>query len=165
MATKIKLQRLGKVREPHYRIVVADAKTRRSGRAIEVVGEYHPKNDPSVIRVETERVQYWLGVGAQPTESVEAILKVTGDWQQFRGEPAPAPMRTVEPKADKKTVFEEAVRAAGDTNLGEATTPRKRTAKKAEAKAEGEPTKPEATDASAPQEAAASQASSGSQEA
>ncbi len=90
MATKIKLMRLGKMREPHYRIVVADARTKRDGRAIETIGEYHPKNDPSVIKVDGDRAAYWLGVGAQPTEAVAAILRVTGDWQKFKGEPAPA---------------------------------------------------------------------------
>ena len=85
MAVKIKLQRLGKIRTPEYRIVVADARTRRSGKVIENLGIYQPKNDPSVIKVDSDRVQYWLGVGAQPTEPVEAILKVTGDWQKFKG--------------------------------------------------------------------------------
>ena len=87
MAVKIKLARIGKIREPFYRIVVADARTRRSGRAIEAIGKYHPKNDPSVIEIDSERAQYWLSVGAQPTESVEALLKVTGDWQKFKGLP------------------------------------------------------------------------------
>ena len=90
MATKIKLMRLGKMREPHYRIVVADSRTKRDGRSIETIGEYHPKNDPSVIKVDGERAAYWLGVGAQPTEAVAAILRVTGDWQKFKGEPAPS---------------------------------------------------------------------------
>ena len=87
MAVKIKLARFGKIREPFYRIVVADARTRRSGRAIENIGLYHPKADPSVIQIDSDRAQYWLGVGAQPTESVLALLKVTGDWQKFKGLP------------------------------------------------------------------------------
>ena len=87
MAVKIKLARFGKIREPFYRVVVADARTRRSGRAIESIGKYHPKAEPSVIEIDSERVQYWLGVGAQPTESVLGLLKVTGDWQKFKGEP------------------------------------------------------------------------------
>ena len=87
MAVKIKLARFGKIREPFYRIVVADARTRRSGRAIENIGLYHPKADPSVIEIDSERAQYWLGVGAQPTESVLSLLKVTGDWQKFKGLP------------------------------------------------------------------------------
>jgi small subunit ribosomal protein S16 len=131
VATKIKLMRLGKMREPHYRIVVADARTKRDGRAIEAIGEYHPKADPSVIQVDSERAQYWLGVGAQPTEAVAAILRVTGDWQRFRGEPAPEPMRTAPPKADKRAVFEEAARQAPAGQAGEATTPRRRGAKAA----------------------------------
>lgn len=92
MAVKIKLKRLGKIRSPHYRIVVADSRTRRDGRAIEEIGKYHPTYNPSVIEVDADRVAYWLGVGAQPTEPVLAILKKTGDWQKFKGEPAPAPL-------------------------------------------------------------------------
>lgn len=126
MATKIKLMRMGKIRSPHYRIVVADARTKRDGRAIESIGKYHPKQEPSFIEVNSERVQYWLGVGAQPTEAVEAILKVTGDWQQFKGEPAPAPMRVAEPKPDKHALFEEALRAATDEPSVAATTPKKK---------------------------------------
>ena len=134
MAAKIKLMRLGKMREPHYRIVIADARTKRDGRSIETIGEYHPKNDPSIIRVDSERVAYWLGVGAQPTEAVTAILRVTGDWQRFKGEPAPEPMKVAEPKQDKLTRFNAALaEASGDTTTtsGNATTPRKRAAKKA----------------------------------
>ena len=134
MATKIKLMRIGKMREPHYRIVVADSRTKRDGRSIEAVGEYHPKNEPSTIKVDSERVQYWLGVGAQPTESVAAILRVTGDWQRFKGLPAPEPMRTAAPRRDRRAAFEEAAREtlSGDSSGGgEATTPRKRAAKAA----------------------------------
>ncbi|MGI8881775.1 MAG: 30S ribosomal protein S16 [Jatrophihabitans sp.] len=131
MATKIKLTRIGKMREPHYRIVVADARTKRDGRSIETIGDYHPKNDPSVIRVDGDRAAYWLGVGAQPTEAVTAILKVTGDWQKFKGLPAPEPMKMAEPKPDKKVLFEAAVHDAGGGPEGEATTPRKRAAKSA----------------------------------
>ena len=92
MATKIKLMRLGKMRAPYYRIVVADARTKRDGRVIETIGKYHPKEDPSFIEVNSERAQYWLAVGAQPTDPVAAIFRVTGDWQKFKGEPAPPPM-------------------------------------------------------------------------
>jgi small subunit ribosomal protein S16 len=130
VATKIKLMRLGKMREPHYRIVVADARTKRDGRSIETIGEYHPKNDPSVIRVDAERAAYWLGVGAQPTEAVTAILKVTGDWQKFKGEPAPPPMRVAEPKPDKQALFNAALAETSGEPTTEATTPRKRAAKK-----------------------------------
>jgi small subunit ribosomal protein S16 len=135
VATKIKLMRLGKMREPHYRIVVADARTKRDGRSIETIGEYHPKNDPSVIRVDGERAAYWLGVGAQPTEAVTAILKVTGDWQRFKGEPAPPPMKVAEPKADKLVLFNAALADATGEPEAEATTPRKRPAKAAKAAA------------------------------
>ena len=126
MATKIKLMRLGKMREPHYRIVVADARTKRDGRSIETIGEYHPKNDPSVIRVDSDRAAYWLGVGAQPTEAVAAIFKVTGDWQKFKGEPAPAPMKVAEPKPDKQALFNAAVAEVSGEPGSEATTPKKR---------------------------------------
>jgi small subunit ribosomal protein S16 len=124
VATKIKLMRLGKMRAPYYRIVVADARTKRDGRSIETIGKYHPKYDPSVIEVDSERAQYWLGVGAQPTEAVAAILRVTGDWQKFKGEPAPPPMLMAPPKADKKAAFEAAARAAEGQSDRSATTPR-----------------------------------------
>ena len=125
MATKIKLQRLGKMREPHYRIVVADARTKRDGRVIESIGQYHPKSDPSIIKVDADRVGYWLSVGAQPTEPVLAILKVTGDWQKFKGLPAPEPMKLPAPKADKREIFAEAARAAAGVEEKPATTPKK----------------------------------------
>ena len=102
MAVKIKLKRLGKIRSPHYRIVVADSRTRRDGRAIEEIGLYHPVQNPSRIEVDRDRAQYWLCVGAQPTEPVLAILKLTGDWQKYKGQPAPAPLLVAEPKADKR---------------------------------------------------------------
>ena len=132
MATKIKLMRLGKMRAPYYRIVVADARTKRDGRSIETIGKYHPKEDPSFIEVDSERAQYWLGVGAQPTEAVAAIFRVTGDWQKFKGEPAPPPMLMAAPKPDRRAAFEEAARATLDSGSGgDATTPRKRAPKKA----------------------------------
>jgi small subunit ribosomal protein S16 len=106
VAAKIKLTRIGKMREPHYRVVIADARTKRDGRSIETIGEYHPKNDPSIIRIDGDRAAYWLGVGAQPTEAVVAILKVTGDWQKFKGLPAPPPMLMAAPKPDKRTLFD-----------------------------------------------------------
>ncbi|PZS30345.1 MAG: 30S ribosomal protein S16 [Pseudonocardiales bacterium] len=132
MATKIKLMRLGKKRAPYYRIVVADARTKRDGRSIETIGKYHPKEDPSFIEVDSERAQYWLGVGAQPTESVAAILRVTGDWQQFKGEAAPEPMLVRAPKADKRALFEAASKQS-DEPVGDATTPKKRAARPAKA--------------------------------
>ncbi len=159
MATKIKLMRLGKMRAPYYRIVVADARTKRDGRSIETIGKYHPKDDPSFIEVDSDRAQYWLGVGAQPTEAVAAILKVTGDWQKFKGLPAPEPMRTAAPKADKKALFE----AASKESLGEApdaTTPRKKRGSGKASDESGEQTEPadkpaEAAAADKPAEAAA----------
>ena len=106
MAVKIKLKRLGKIREPYYRIVVADARTKRDGRAIEEIGKYHPKAEPSLIEVNSERVQHWLSVGAQPTDPVRVLLKITGDWQKFTGEPgAEGTLKTAAPKADKKEAF------------------------------------------------------------
>ena len=136
VATKIKLMRLGKMRAPYYRIVVADARTKRDGRSIETIGKYHPKEDPSYIEVDTERAQYWLGVGAQPTEAVAAIFRVTGDWQKFKGEAAPPPMRVAEPKPDKKALYEAAVRAGMDEPTTEATTAKKKAAPKKAAAAE-----------------------------
>jgi small subunit ribosomal protein S16 len=140
VAVKIKLMRMGKIRAPYYRIVVADARTKRDGRAIEEIGKYHPTQEPSLIEVDSERAQYWLGVGAQPTEPVAAILKVTGDWQKFKGLPGQeGTLRVAEPKTDKKTIFEAAAKeSAGEPKDG-ATTPKKRAAKKAapaEAKAD-----------------------------
>jgi small subunit ribosomal protein S16 len=136
VATKIKLMRLGKMRAPYYRIVVADARTKRDGRSIETIGKYHPKEEPSFIEVNSERAQYWLGVGAQPTEAVAAIFRVTGDWQKFKGEPAPAPMKVAEPKPDKKALYEAAVKAAGDEPAAPATTAKKKAAPKKAAAAE-----------------------------
>ncbi|GGV79484.1 MULTISPECIES: 30S ribosomal protein S16 [Streptomyces] len=133
MAVKIKLKRLGKIRSPHYRIVVADSRTRRDGRAIEEIGLYHPVQNPSRIEVDSERVAYWLSVGAQPTEPVLAILKKTGDWQKFKGEPAPAPLLQPEEKAPRPS-FESL--AGEDEAKGEAITPKKKAEKKDEAAAE-----------------------------
>ena len=111
MAVKIKLKRLGKIREPYYRIVVADARTKRDGRAIEEIGKYHPKAEPSFIEVNSERVQHWLSVGAQPTDPVRVLLKITGDWQKFTGEPgAEGTLRTAKPREDKKERFEAAAK-------------------------------------------------------
>ncbi|MEV5429431.1 30S ribosomal protein S16 [Streptomyces sp. NPDC052701] len=137
MAVKIKLKRLGKIRSPHYRIVVADSRTRRDGRAIEEIGKYHPTYNPSVIEVDAERVAYWLSVGAQPTEPVLAILKKTGDWQKFKGEPAPAPLLTQAEKPARPS-FE--ALAGEDEGKGEAITPKKKAEKKDEADAESEST-------------------------
>ncbi|MFD9541691.1 30S ribosomal protein S16 [Streptomyces sp. NPDC060022] len=132
MAVKIKLKRMGKIRSPHYRIIVADSRTRRDGRAIEEIGLYHPVQNPSRIEVNAERAQYWLSVGAQPTEPVLAILKLTGDWQAHKGLPAPAPLLQPEPKADKRALFE-ALTSDGDEAKGEAITQK---AKKSDKKAD-----------------------------
>jgi len=116
VAVKIKLKRLGKIREPYYRIVVADARTKRDGRAIEEIGKYHPKAEPSFIEVNSERVQHWLSVGAQPTDPVRVLLKITGDWQKFKGEPgSEGTLRTAEPRADKKERFETAAKESQAT--------------------------------------------------
>jgi len=157
VATKIKLMRLGKMRAPYYRIVVADARTKRDGRSIETIGKYHPKEDPSFIEVDAERAAYWLSVGAQPTEAVAAILRVTGDWQKFKGEPAPAPMKVAAPKPDKKAIYEEAARASMGEPAADATTPKKKAAPKADAPAADVPAAdaPTADPAAAPAEAVA----------
>jgi small subunit ribosomal protein S16 len=154
MAVKIKLTRLGKIRNPQYRIAVADARTRRDGRSIEVIGRYHPKEDPSLIEVDSERAQYWLGVGAQPTEAVLALLKITGDWQKFKGLPgAEGTLKLREPKPSKLDLFNAALAAADGAPTGEATAPRK---KKAPAKKAAEaPAEVAAEPAQAPAEVAA----------
>ena len=101
MAVKIRLKRLGKIRAPYYRIVVADSRTKRDGRVIEEIGLYHPTEEPSVIEVDSERAQYWLGVGAQPTEQVLALLKLTGDWGKFKGDKnAVSTVKITEEKAE-----------------------------------------------------------------
>ncbi|MER7464579.1 30S ribosomal protein S16 [Streptomyces sp. NPDC097981] len=146
MAVKIKLKRLGKIRQPHYRIVVADARTRRDGRAIEEIGIYQPTYNPSRIEVNAERAQYWLSVGAQPTEAVLAILKLTGDWQAHKGLPAPAPLLQPETKESKRRSFDEfakALEGIGETK-GEAITQK---AKKADKKADEAEAAAESTEA------------------
>jgi len=115
VAVKIKLKRLGKTHAPQYRIVVADSRTARNGRAIEEIGIYQPLQDPSIISVKSDRVLYWLGVGALPTPAVEAILKITGDWQKFKGLPgSEGTLRVAPPKANKMLVFEAAVAEAAN---------------------------------------------------
>ena len=115
MAVKIKLKRLGKIRAPYYRIVVADARTKRDGRAIEEIGKYHPKADPSFIEVNSERAQHWLSVGAQPTDPVRKLLEITGDWQKYKGLPGTeGTLRVAEPKADRKVAFAAALQETLD---------------------------------------------------
>ena len=127
MAVKIKLQRLGKIREPFYRVIVADARTRRGGRAIETIGKYDPKQHPSLIEVQSERAQYWLDVGAQPTEPVLALLKVTGDWQKHKGLPgSEGTLQYPEEKRSKQDMFNAALAQAGEEPEAAATTPKKK---------------------------------------
>jgi small subunit ribosomal protein S16 len=163
VAVKIKLKRMGKIRNPQYRIVVADSRTKRDGRAIEEIGVYQPKEEPSLIKVDSDRAQYWLSVGAQPTEPVQALLKVTGDWQKFKGEAgAEGTLRTAAEKADKKSVFEAAVKQASDEPKAEATTTRAKKRTKAEPKAAppaAEATVPEVADTTASGAAEATPAS------
>ncbi len=151
MATKIRLKRLGKIRSPHYRVVVMDSRTKRDGKAIEEIGIYHPKNDPSVIRIDSDRVQYWLSVGAQPTEAVVALLKRTGDWQQFTGDTSPAGIDPQPERRDREAEFAKAL--AED---GSATAPAISKAKKKveEAKAATEEAEAPVEEAKAPAEEA-----------
>ena len=122
MAVKIKLKRMGKIREPHYRIVVADARTKRDGRAIEEIGKYYPKSEPSFIEVDSDRAQHWLSVGALPTDPVRKLLEITGDWQRFKGLPgAEGTLRTAAPRSDKKELF---AAALAETLTDNATTPK-----------------------------------------
>ncbi len=119
MAVKIKLKRMGKIHAPYYRIIVADARTKRDGRAIEEIGKYHPMHEPSFIEVDSERAQHWLSVGAQPTDPVRKILEVTGDWQKFKGLPgAEGTLKSAAPKADKKDAYAAAVAQALGTGEG-----------------------------------------------
>ena len=132
MAVKIRLKRMGKIRQPHYRVVVVDSRKKRDGRVIEEIGKYHPKEEPSFIEVDSERAQYWLSVGAQPTEAMEAILKITGDWQKFKGiDGAEGTLQVAKPKPSKKDLYEAAVAAAGKSLelKGAAVTARKRPSK------------------------------------
>ncbi len=144
MAVKIKLKRLGKIREPYYRVVIADSRTKRDGRAIEEIGKYHPKLEPSLIEIDSERVQYWLSVGAQPTDSVQHLLTVTGDWQKFKGLPgAEGTLKTGETKADKKERYEELVKESLAAKEAKAAAKPARSSSKKEKKAEpAEPAEP-----------------------
>ncbi len=123
MAVKIRLKRMGKIRAPYYRVVVMDARAKRDGRAIEEIGKYHPTEEPSLIDIDSERAQHWLSVGAQPTEQVQALLKVTGDWAKFTGEGDPAgTLRHAPARADKKALYEAALAAADGAESSAATT-------------------------------------------
>ncbi|MEP6798687.1 MAG: 30S ribosomal protein S16, partial [Lapillicoccus sp.] len=140
MAVKIRLKRMGKIRAPFYRVVVMDSRVKRDGRAIEEIGKYHPTEEPSVIDINSARAQHWLTQGAQPTEAVEALLKVTGDWQKFKGlDGAEGTLRFKAPKTPKRDLYEAAIAAAGGSTLDVkdgSTTPRKKATKAAPPKAE-----------------------------
>jgi small subunit ribosomal protein S16 len=130
VAVKIRLTRMGKIRAPFYRVVVADSRTRRDGRAIEQIGKYHPTEEPSVVEIDSDRAQYWLSGGAQPTDQVKALLKLTGDWQKFTGEgeavntvkgakakesfEAPAAASVIVEKKDEAPAADEAAEAPAD---------------------------------------------------
>ena len=142
VAVKIKLKRMGKIHAPFYRIIVADARTKRDGRAIEEIGKYHPKNEPSLIEVNSERAQHWLSVGAQPTDPVRKILEITGDWQKFKGLPgAEGTLRSAAPKADKKDAFAAAVAETLGSDAGKATKGRKPAKADGQAEADSGPAK------------------------
>jgi small subunit ribosomal protein S16 len=161
VAVKIRLKRMGKIRTPYYRVVVVDSRKKRDGKVIEQIGKYHPKEEPSFIEVTSDRAQYWLGVGAQPSEAVEALLKITGDWQKFKGLPGTeGTLRVKDEKRAKIDIFNEALKEAGSDKQAAATTAKK-TAKKADKPDESteaetaEPTEAstaEATDADKPAE-------------
>ena len=128
MAVKIRLKRMGKIRAPFYRVVVADSRKKRDGAVIEEIGKYHPTENPSFIEIQSERALYWLGVGAQPTEQVAALLKITGDWQKFKGEgDAAGTLKTAEAKKSAEELIAEADKAASTSREG---------AKKAKSEAE-----------------------------
>ena len=140
MAVKIRLKRMGKVRTPYYRVVVVDSRKKRDGRVIEQIGKYHPKEEPSLIEVTSDRAQYWLGVGAQPSEAVAALLKITGDWQQFKGLPGTeGTLKVAEPKKTKADVFNEALKESGGGKADADAVTEKKAAKKAARKAADAP--------------------------
>ena len=162
MAVKIKLQRLGKIRNAQYRVVIADARTRRDGAVIENIGIYHPKEEPSLIKIDSERAQYWLGVGAQPTEPVLALLKVTGDWQKHKGlDGAEGTLKVAEEKPSKLDLFNQALEEASNGPTAEAITEKRNKAKEeaeAKAAAEAEAEAKAAAEAEAAEEAPAEEA-------
>ena len=163
MAVKIRLKRLGKIRVPQYRIVVVDSRKKRDGRVLEEIGKYHPKEEPSFIEVTSDRAQYWLGVGAQPSEAVEAILKVTGDWQKFKGLPgAEGTLKVKEPKRSKLDIFNEALKEVSAESKGSATTTKKKAEKKTDEPAAEAPAE---VPAEAPAEVPASETPEGAADA
>jgi small subunit ribosomal protein S16 len=145
VAVKIRLKRMGKIHAPFYRVVIMNSRTKRDGRAIEEIGKYHPTHEPSIIEINSERVQYWLGVGAQPTEQVAALLKITGDWQKFKGLPgAEGTLRLAKAKPDKTALYEAATKSAMAEPKDGATTKRKKAEPKAEPKQKAEKAEPKA---------------------
>jgi small subunit ribosomal protein S16 len=136
VSVKIKLMRLGKIRTPHYRIVIADSRSARNSKAIEEIGRYSPASEPSLIEVNSDRVQYWLGVGAQPTEAVTALLKITGDYQKANGLPGSEGTLKPQPiRVDKRVAYEAAVKEAMNEPADGATTLKKKAAERLAAKA------------------------------
>ncbi|HET6212734.1 MAG TPA: 30S ribosomal protein S16 [Micromonosporaceae bacterium] len=144
MAVKIRLLRMGKIRNPQYRIVVADSRTKRDGRAIEYVGLYHPKEEPSLIEVKSDRVQYWLSVGAQPSQPVQRLLEKTGDWQKFKGLPAPEPLKVAPARANRTALYEAEAKAAAGLAAPAEAKPAKKAAKATKAAKAAEPAAPAA---------------------
>jgi small subunit ribosomal protein S16 len=140
---------MGKIRTPFYRIVVADARTKRDGRVIEEIGTYNPKTDPSIIKVDSERALHWLSVGAQPSEPVLALLRKTGDWQKYKGEPAPPPLLEQKPKRDKTEAFNEALKASHGDSAADATTAKRAPRKAAAPEADSAPAADAGADTSA----------------
>ncbi|CAB4661349.1 MAG: 30S ribosomal protein S16 [Actinobacteria bacterium] len=135
MATKIRLMRMGKIRTPYYRIVVTDSRKARNGLSIEEIGRYSPGQEPSLIEVNGERARYWLGVGALPTAAVEALLKITGDWQKHKGLPGTeGTLRVAAPRVHKSVAYEAAVKQAMDEPKEGATTLKKKAQEKLAAK-------------------------------
>jgi len=158
VAVKIRLKRMGKIRTPFYRVVVADSRKKRDGKVIEEIGTYNPKTEPSLIHIESERAQYWLGVGAQPSEAVQALLKITGDWETFTGEKQTRTLEVAEPKRDKSEIFNEALKEIHGEGGKSASATTKKAAKKSAAKDEAgdDEAKAEPADAITPKKKAES---------
>ncbi len=156
MAVRIRLMRTGKIRNPQYRVVIADSRKKRDGRAIEQIGLYYPKQEPSLIEINSERAQHWLSVGAQPSQPVQRLLELTGDWQKFKGLPAPPPLKMAAPKADKRAAYEAEAKAVIASDEAKEKTDRAKSEKKKPAKkaAKAEPKADKAAKADAKAEKA-----------
>jgi small subunit ribosomal protein S16 len=155
VAVKIRLLRMGKIHNPQYRIVVANSRTKRDGKAIEFIGIYQPKEDPSIIEVNSDRVQHWLSVGAQPSEPVQRLLEKTGDWQKFKGLPAPPPLKMAPARADRKALYEAEAQASAGLAPAPEAKPAKRAPAKATKAAEPKAAEPKAETPAAPVSASA----------